>query len=519
MKFVSYLKSSEPFSKRSNTLISWGILLSWLAIVIGVSFFHEMWKDEVRALSLAISPDFLSGLPTELKNEGHPIVWYLLLRWGFQISQSTAVLQIMSIAVAFISVFLFFRYAPFVVWFKICFLITFLPFYEYSVVARNYGISMLFFFLFASFYPQRRKKAVGLAIILAVLANTNIHSSILVIFLALFWLYDIILRDEAIVGFKDKMRLAVSFLMVFGAVVFAVVTVLPDQTSIFYKGPAFQVKQIISVLFVNMLHPGNHYDVIFYGVPPWGRDLLVWIICLGLLSHPAKAIVVAAGIVAMGVFFSVGYGGSLRHQGVVFMYILTIYWIAMQSASNKMGEWKESGLNIVVHLVFPAIFLIHIAGSIQKIHRDITQEMSSSKAFGKLINENSSLKDAIIIGEPDIRLESLPYYVSNKIYLPREGRFQNFVRLTNQNKQVLSLDELLHTAKSIKQREDKPVVIALGHFDLSFQNSQQQRTDGYDKKFTWTEQELHGFIDSTIKIAEFKQDVTNERYEIYLLKQ
>lgn len=102
--------------------------------------------------------------------------------------------------------------------------------------------------------------------------------------------------------------------------------------------------------------------------------------------------------------------------------------------------------------------------------------------------------------------------------MPREGRFQDFVRLTSQNRQELSLGELLETARSIKVRKNTPVIIALGHFDSINQDPPYIRSESYNKRFTWTKQELHDFYGSTIKLAEFKQDVENERYEAYLLQ-
>ena len=144
--------------------------------------------------------------------------------------------------------------------------------------------------------------------------------------------------------------------------------------------------------------------------------------------------------------------------------------------------------------------------------------MSSSKAFGSFIGANPLYREAVVIGEPDLRLESLPYYVENPIYLPREGRYRKFVRLTRENKQELSLGELLETARSLRHQAQKPVLVALGHFDLIDQLPPYVRGESYDKKFTWTKKDLEDFYASTVKLAEFKQDVENERYEVYLLQ-
>lgn len=519
MKFASYLSSSEPFATKEWKKYTLCLLLFWLAIVVGVSSFHEMWRDEVRALSLALSPGSFLGLPAALKNEGHPLVWYLILRLGFQIVHSTLILKFAAITIAFIAIFQFYRFAPFYSWFKVLFLFTFLPLYEYSVMARNYGISMMFFFSIACFYSQRNERPVLVSVLLITLAHTNIHSAILAFFLTAFWFIDLFYEEKRISWPKTGRLMLFFFTLVILGLVLAVLTVLPDKNSIVLQGPPLKVRELLVALWECVKHPGGPYDIIFHGIPGWGRDLLMWIFGIGLLVRPAAAVILIGGIVCVGTFFSIGYAGVLRHQGLVFIFIITIYWIVLREFSHRQvsGRLLGSIFKSVVYVILPAIFLIHIAGSFQKIHRDLTQDMSSSKAFGKFIKDNSQFGDAIIIGEPDMRLESLPYYVSNRIYVPREGRFQNFVRLTSRNRQELSLGELLETARSLKVKEKKPVIIALGHFDLLNQNPPYSRYESYNKKFSWTEQELHDFNDSTTKLVEFKQDVENERYEVYLL--
>ncbi len=94
------------------------------------------------------------------------------------------VLPVTSIVIAFAAVTIFMFFAPFPLWFKSLFIFTIFSCYEYSVMARNYGISMLLLFVGAMLYQHRKKYPLLLAFILALLANTNIHSAILVCLIA-----------------------------------------------------------------------------------------------------------------------------------------------------------------------------------------------------------------------------------------------------------------------------------------------------------------------------------------------
>ena len=122
-----------------------------------------------------------------IRYEGHPILWYLILYLGHSIVDSPLVLPIASIAIASAAVALFMLRSPFPLWLKALFLFSGLPLYEYSVMARNYGISMLLLFLVASLYRYRTTQWLPLAIGLGLLANTNIHATVLAFLLMLTW--------------------------------------------------------------------------------------------------------------------------------------------------------------------------------------------------------------------------------------------------------------------------------------------------------------------------------------------
>ena len=519
VRIFSYLKSFDPFPGGRRSLFSWTILLFWAGCIIVVSIHHELWRDEVRALSLALSTESFLDLPDALRNEGHPMLWYLILRLGYLLIQTPVVLKIASIAIASVSIFLFFRFSPFPIWLKLLFLGTVLPAYEYSVMCRNYGISMLLFFAFAALYCRKKGTPFLLALLLVALAHTNAHSLIFVFSLAVYLFCEGLRTGGPQRNRKDKLVFCSSFLMLGIGVLLAILTILPDGNSIVMESHALTFQQILAEFWRTIQHPGAKYETIFIGFPSLLRDVLIWIFFLGLFIRPYAAIIFLVGSITLSVFFSIGYSGTLRHQGIFFIFLLTVYWIVFfHHRDNKSGNFLAVHKS-VIYVALPLVFIAQIALSYKKISRDLTQEMSSSRAFGEYISANKAYESAIIIGEPDIRLESLPYYVDNPLYVPREQRFSRYVKLTRDNTQELSMGELLVVAQSLRASENKPILIALGHFGLADQqNPPFTRTEQYEKRFTWTKDELESFQDCTEKVAEFKQDVENERYEVYQLK-
>jgi hypothetical protein len=521
--FIDYLRSGEAFSSRNYSIVSLSILLTWLIIVIIVCAKHELWRDEVRALSIAIEPDTFWELPSALVNEGHPILWYLILRIGFFAANSPVILKIASVFVAFVSVVIFYRYSPFPLWQKILFLGGVLPFYEYSVMARNYGISMLLFFLFALFYTQRKKRSFLVAVILVALANTNAPSCILVCVFTAHWFFEDMVFERRLFNFRRVTVFACSCAFIGMGIFYAVFTAFPTQDTIVTKVFSLEASQVLKALWTNIKHPGIQFEKVFHGLPVSMRDLLVWLLFAGLLIRPLYAVSFFMGVILLGLFFSLVYQGSLRHEGLFIIFTISLYWIVSQkmmvSGKGKRSRYLLSLFKVSSCIVLSTIMVFHILYAGYKIHVDLTGEMSSAKAFGEFINENPKYKEAIIVGEPDYMLESLPYYVCNQIYITREMRFRNYVKFTRESKKRLALSELLNIARQIGKSEMRPVLIALGYFDIDKQPPPFEKRHPYNYKiFTWSSEGLSDFRASTVKIAEFKS-AKSERYEIYLLRE
>src|SRR5262249_46046517 len=91
----------------SSRRFFWICFAGWLLLVLIVSSRHEFYRDEVRALSLAMDAGSLSDLPHLLKDEGHPILWYVLLWSGYHITSSTRVLPVLSVLIAGAAVVVF----------------------------------------------------------------------------------------------------------------------------------------------------------------------------------------------------------------------------------------------------------------------------------------------------------------------------------------------------------------------------------------------------------------------------
>ncbi len=518
--FLKILRVSNTFSTRGAGLFYGAQLALWALAVILMSAHHQPWGDEVRALTIAIEPHWWWQLPTALRNEGHPVLWYLLLRFAYDIFRSPVVLKGVSIAVGFTASGLLLWRAPFPGWWKSCFIWSFLPLYEYSVIARNYGISMLLLFAFAAVYPLRKRQPYLPALMLALLANTNVHSLPLVVGLGAFWIWDEVSFRDRHEFTRTLGRLAVPVILVVLSALGAVLTCIPQKG---YLPPGVStpgLQGLLSALGTSLLHPGLTFKVLlpFPGVV---RDLLVWGMVIGLISRPVLMVIFAFYPLVLQCLFLALYPGGLRHQGLLLMAAVTFYWLAREGGQV---DWKSPRVmkvavilqRIAVFGVLLGVLLTHIWLSRGPIELDWRLPFSSNEAFATLLRDDRGLKNAIIVPEPDNFLESLPYYADNRIFFARAGKFGKKVPYSESYRRSLTLGQLLVDAEGLKSRYKVPVLIVIGHAEWGTRESAVIHYHG-KRTFAWDGRQLRAFNASTRLIARFDKALTNENYDVYLL--
>jgi hypothetical protein len=141
----------------------------WLGVVSFLAWTHLLFRDEVKALSITLHGHTVFAILKELRWEGHPAVWYLLLRAAHTLVPRPVVLQLVAFVVAAIAVLILVLRAPFSLPFLALILIARLPPYAFSVMARNYGIRMLLLSLFAACYERHRDRGCLLGVVLFLL--------------------------------------------------------------------------------------------------------------------------------------------------------------------------------------------------------------------------------------------------------------------------------------------------------------------------------------------------------------
>ena len=96
-------RDDETAKRRLIVLAMFG---AWFAVVCFLASKHLLWRDEVKALSIALKDDSIFAMLKELRWEGHPAVWYLLLRAAHTLIPRPQVLMLVSVTIAALAVLL-----------------------------------------------------------------------------------------------------------------------------------------------------------------------------------------------------------------------------------------------------------------------------------------------------------------------------------------------------------------------------------------------------------------------------
>jgi hypothetical protein len=519
-EILTLARSQDSFASGRSAIVTVAILGIWLTVVIFTATRHEFWRDEVRTLSLVRAATSPLDLYELIQYDGHPILWSLLLYIGKSIVDTPFVLPVVSIMIAFAAVAVFMFFSPFPFWIRCLLIFSALPFYEYSVMARNYGISMLLLFIGAVLYRNRAKYPLSLALVLALLANTNVHSAILVCLIAALWAWDTVVEQRTASVRRRGLSLYLPFAVVFAGVLLCAVFTMPRENTILTSvHNSVSMGDIAYSLVDAVLHPDQTFSKIILAVVPSSLAAgLLYLAALGLLHRPNLFLAALGGQIAFGVLFRVVYGGGYRHQGLFLVFMVFLYWLFIESLKNRdMTRVKHALFNMGLYVAMLTLILGNVVKTKNTVWTDISKEMSSSRAFGEFLNRSGAYQEAVIVPEPDFLVESLPYYAKNRIYLPREQRFGTTVSWTTDASYRLSLGELLSAARAIKARYGQSVLIVLGHRDVD-KHKFGEKKYSYNKVFSWNTNESADFNESTKLVGEFRAASGDENYSVYTIR-
>lgn len=477
---------------RSRRWLAWGVAAAYAVLLSLAMWRHEMWRDEIQAWLLARDSPSGWNLIQALRYEGHPGLWHLLLSPLARFSWNPVWMQIAHGAIASAAVWVFVRHAPF--WWPARILLPFsyVIFFEWGTIARNYSLSALLLFLFCAAYNQRWRRFPWAAAALALACHTNVHALLLVLVLTPLLMIDYAaaVANRWQDACRCKGRVAVAFGLVLMGVATAGMQLNPPKDSGTYTAWNWDwrdtraAEATLTILRAHVPIPSSADGQFWNTCRP-----LKYLVGDGNDSGRLKAVAKTVGLVALGiaglmlarrpwfwvqwvmgtlglvVFFYVKHPGDLRHHAFHWLWAVIVLWLALQREPWKTGREKldrilgqvEWGL-IQVLLLLSAT--IQIWGCAVAVRADWRQVFSNAKAAAIWLRAEGLLAGNVCFaGQLGPEMSAVVGHAGlPRIYFTGPNRWGSYVVWDRKYALALHGPELAAELARLREREGREVV-------------------------------------------------------------
>lgn len=485
-------------------------------------------------MSLALQGDNFADMLRQMHGEGHPALWYILLRAAYVVVGSPVVLKVVALMIAAAAAYLLVFRLKLPLSIMLLSLFGSFSIFEYAAMSRNYGISMLVIFLIVLTWEKGARNGILTGLLFALLANTNVHSVVLVGGFLAYWFFDLVLaRPRLRLGEYRAFATAAAIAAV--GIVVCFLTVYPtfnDTGQNDLSGENFALLALRALTLPSSHFTSFYPDSILELIVAYPLAFRIFTALMSVLIYGSLfalanrwPAMIAAGLVLLGLslLFTLVYPGGYRHQALwlVFMIAMTALTTDFQRQGAGVAAMKAAGGGVKFgRLCFLILLALQVVSGIEKVNRAFVAEIpfSRSKDFGAFMQSRPDLKDAIIMADPDYLVEALPYYLSNRTYLMREERFGAIVRYTRNARLSLSLADVLQTARRLQQSEHVPVIVLLSQ-RLDQINAPVSLRESYVWRLSLTPDEIAAFLSATDLVKRFGPVVgSDETYDVYVMK-
>ncbi|MBF0466001.1 MAG: hypothetical protein HQK88_17115 [Nitrospirae bacterium] len=434
---------------------------------------HAMWRDELEAWMIARDADTLHGLVENMRYQGHPMLWHLILYPITKITRNPVAMQMVHLLIATASAFVFLRFAPFSKILRGLFIFGYYPFFEYAIISRNYALGILFLFLFCAYFGKdfKNRNYILLSTVLFFMSQCNALSAVLAIALAItLFLEPLFFKDFN--AYKSG-RFYASILIFTAGLAISIIQMKPPADAIFSnlvindpgipKKIADQITDMWNVFVPVPRIQMNFWQTNFIRYLPI-RDEMMYTLRLILSSGlflfilftifrkkiPAFYYVIATtGIAAFNCIF---FNGYLRHKGHYYVVFVTALWLyncypAPKTTVNAFLSLFERNQNRFI----TTIFSLSIIASLMANIMGFIYPFSASKAVADYIKQNN-LQNMPIAGHWYFAASGVSAYLDRPFYYPvidKIGTFNVWKAIKYDNRNVLmQLDAYRDTVKS-----------------------------------------------------------------------
>jgi hypothetical protein len=387
-------------------------MVGYVALVLVGVAHHEPWFDEAQAWLLARDASVPQLVTRYAAYEGSPVLWHLVLLLPAKAHLPYIVLNLISVTVAGIGVFLFVKYAPFHPALRVGFAFSYYAAYQYSVVARSYALLLPLTFLLAMAYPSRHVRPGRYVLLLGALSMVTTHGMVIAVGLALVLALEVLRGGEGEALGRRRFRLAwllglAAFLVLLGYTL----RTPADQS---FVGQRFNLDVTHARQVLVHVSKWAFTGQAVISIVVLGASLAWFAACRRLLLFTVPF----AGLMAL---FMLKYF-SPWHEGIVLLLWMFVFWVtfAQTGAAPPHRRMRRIAVEVLaVTLAFQVVW------TLQALRYDFDHPYSGSRAAAQYIKERGIYRH-VIYGSGFWAMALQPYFDHNIYANYHDGRPPSF---------------------------------------------------------------------------------------------
>jgi hypothetical protein len=474
MRLTSAEQPDRPFDLRFAAALS----CIFLAAALFNVWHHAMWRDEIRTWQVAVASPSLADLWTNMRHEGVPALWYVLV-WGLtKIASSPFAMQVMHVLIATATVFVVSAAAPFPRAVRSIFAFGYFPFFEYATISRNYSLVFLGVMLAVAIIARPRPRPLSLAIVCLVLTQVSIWGggfALLLICTAGFrWTWRREPRTPIPFG-----RWTIAFVMVIAGILFGAWSAMPPPDPIFIeKFPeGTPMLERLSLTFATIwkgwlplpmikrtFWNSNVLDAVPMVEGLAGVVLFV-IAILAMWNRPVAVALLLVGSAGLMAFTYTQFRGFTRHHGHLFMVLIAAAWLAaVTPAISARPAWIPRFAERLVRVrgrLLVALLAIGLLSGICANVAGFVLPFSMSKATANYLRDNALESSTALVGYNYFALAPISGYLGRPIYYPQTRTWAYYGTQAYGELYKVSPQELLLQAAMIADETHKDVILII----------------------------------------------------------
>ncbi len=331
--------------KKINRMILAVIFVAYVVFNGLLLMRHEQWRDEANVWLMAgeLSPIQLFA---EIKYQGHPCLWYLLVMPFAKLGLPFQTIGVISLTVMTVTAGVFVWKTPFCAPVKAACLFSPVFTYFYADIARNYCLIALILMLLGWLYPKRNESCVLYGLLLGLLVQADTIAIVSAGMISLMWLCENINRGLCTRSFTPVKNVLKGVWIPLASLFLWIAQFYRVSDSPVYQVRNLgiseflgEVKNFSYHILIRMTGRGQTFCLVFFAL-----FVLMGALISLRLRNPWAFLVMVAAFLFQAVFSAAVYQLHIWHFiSLCFVFLWTV-WVWYQQREEKCAGDKAAGI-------------------------------------------------------------------------------------------------------------------------------------------------------------------------------